>query len=183
MKYPINLITLSAVGSDFLTGSTRFKQRMNSALNESSSFCWEQLTCTVRSELTSLRCVAADFCASWKIVWIVFCRLLIIAPGIVGGVPVARAFVDVLRAGRGRVQATDATISSSTREKQRRENQICHDTMENKLTYNNESSEKTGPAMRLHSLKVCLHRISLWPQPLIGLLHFLRRSGEYHGCS
>ena len=80
----MNLTTLSAVGSDFFTGNTRFRQRINSSLNSSSLSVWRHVVCNVRSEFTSFLCVAAVFCASEKIVWIVLEGLLLTTtPGIV----------------------------------------------------------------------------------------------------
>src|ERR1700685_3112881 len=84
MKCPMNLTTLSAVGSDFFTGNTRFRQRINSSLNSSSLSVWRHVVCNVRSEFTSFLCVAAVFCASENIVWIVLEGLLLTTtPGIV----------------------------------------------------------------------------------------------------
>ena len=80
----MNLTTLSAVGSDFFTGNTRFRQRINSSLNSSSLSVWRHVVCNVRSEFTSFLCVAAVFCASEKIVWMVLEGLLLTTtPGIV----------------------------------------------------------------------------------------------------
>src|SRR5271163_827928 len=79
----MNLTILSAVGSDFFTGNTRFRQRINSSLNSSSLSVWRHVVCNVRSEFTSFLCVAAVFCASEKIVWIVLEGLLLTTPGIV----------------------------------------------------------------------------------------------------
>ena len=73
----MNLTTLSAVGSDFFTGNTRFRQRINSSLNSSSLSVWRHVVCNVRSEFTSFLCVAAVFCASEKIVWMVLEGLLL----------------------------------------------------------------------------------------------------------
>src|SRR5271170_5744684 len=78
----MNFTTLSAVGSDFFTGNTRFRQRINSSLKASSLSVWRHVVCSVRSEFTSFLCVAAVFCASEKIVWIVLEGLLTTTPGI-----------------------------------------------------------------------------------------------------